>query len=105
MDHDNPAEMRLAIRKCVWAFVAILIGTVMTVTASQIRLGHPGVNIAVAMAISVLQASLVAGFLMQLISERRMIFGLLALTGVFFVVLFVLVIGSYADHTSLLFGS
>ena len=104
MDHNSPQELRLAIRKCVIAFVAILIGTVITVTASQIKLGHHGINIAVALSVSVLQASLVAGFLMQLISEHRMIYWTLALTGVFFVVLFVLVMGSYADHTSHLFA-
>ena len=103
MDHHNPQELKLAIRKCVFAFVAILLGTVITVTASQIKMGPHGVNIAVALTISVLQAALVAGFLMQLISEQRMIFWVLALTGVFFVVLFVLVMSAYADHTSLLF--
>lgn len=103
MDHNNPQELRLAIRKCVIAFVVILLGTALTVTASQIKLGPHSINVAVALTISLLQASLVAGFLMQLISEHKMIFWVLALTGVFFVVLFVLIGGAYSDHTSHLF--
>lgn len=104
MDHHNPQEIKLAIRKSLIAFVAILIGTALTVTASQIQLGNHGINIAVALTISIFQASMVAGFLMQLISEAKMIFGVLALTAMFFVLLFVLVPGAFADHTSHLFA-
>jgi caa(3)-type oxidase subunit IV len=104
MDHNNPQELKLAIRKCVIAFVVILIGTALTVTAAQIRLGPHSINVAVALAISLVQASLVAGFLMQLVSEHKMILWVLALTGLFFVVLFALIAGSYSDHTSHLFG-
>ena len=55
------------------------------------------INIAVALLIACGKASLVAGFFMHLISERKMIYGLLAFTAFFFLGLMFLTVSAFAD--------
>ena len=104
MEHQSPKELRLAARRALLAFYGLLVCVALTVSLTRIPFGHPGVTIAIALIIAVVQACLLAGFLMQLVSERKMIVGVLALTGVLFAVLMVLISGSYADHTSRFFS-
>ena len=80
--------------------VALLIGTVLTVWASYIDLGHSW-NIALALVIASAKASLVALFFMHLISEKTMIYLVLGFTTFFFIGLMFLTIGAYADFPPL----
>ena len=59
------------------------------------------VNIAVALLIACGKAFLVAGYFMHLISERKMIYGLLAFTAFFFLGLMFLTLSAYADFPPL----
>jgi len=79
----------------------LLIGTVITVLASYLDLGHHGLNIALALVIATFKGSLVALFFMHLISERTMIYTVLGFTTFFFIGLMFLTIGAYADHPPL----
>lgn len=72
-----------SVRRYLYVFYALLFGTVATVAASYIPFGNHAINIAVALAIAVAKASLVAGFFMHLISERKMIYGFLIFTVLF----------------------
>jgi cytochrome c oxidase subunit IV len=93
--HDD--DFRHHVRRYLFVFYALLFGTLITVGASYIPFGHHAINIAVALFIASGKAFLVAGYFMHLISERRMIYGLLAFTGVFFVGLMFLTVCSFAD--------
>ena len=73
------------VRRYLLVFVALLIGTVITVWASFIPFHHRAVNIGVALLIAGCKAFLVAGFFMHLISERKMIYCIMAFTAFFFV--------------------
>jgi cytochrome c oxidase subunit 4 len=55
-----------------------------TVAASYIHFGHRSINIAVALFIATVKAFLVAGYFMHLISEKKLIYSILAFTGFFF---------------------
>ena len=79
----------------------LLIGTVLTVLASYVDLGHHGMNIALALVIATVKASLVALYFMHLISERALIYAVLGFTTFFFIGLMFLTIGSYADFPPL----
>lgn len=79
---------------------ALLIGTVLTVWASYIDLGHHW-NIILAVIIATAKASLVALFFMHLISERQMIYLVLGFTAFFFAGLMALTIGAYHDFPPL----
>ncbi len=85
------------VRRYLYIFYALLFGTLITVGASYIPFGHHSVNIAVALVIAGGKAFLVAGFFMHLISERKMIYGLLAFTTFFFLGLMFLTVSAYAD--------
>jgi caa(3)-type oxidase subunit IV len=85
------------VRRYLFVFYALLFGTVITVAASYIPFGNREINIAVALFIACGKAFLVAGYFMHLISERKMIYGILAFTAFFFAGLMVLVLWSYGD--------
>ncbi len=78
----------------------LIIGTVLTVLASYVDLGHHW-NIVLALIIATVKASLVALFFMHLISEKAMIYTVLAFTALFFVGLMFLTIGAHADYPPL----
>ena len=72
----------------------LIIGTVLTVLASYVDLGHHWI-------IATVKASLVALYFMHLISEKQMIYTVLAFTAFFFVGLMFLTIAAYNDHPAL----
>jgi cytochrome c oxidase subunit IV len=77
--HDVKAE----VRRYLLVFAALVVGTIVTVLASYIDIGHGG-NIILALAIALVKGFLVAGFFMHLISERTMIYTILVATVFFF---------------------
>ena len=85
------------IRRYLFVFYALLFGTAITVGASYIPFGSREINIAVALFIAVGKASLVACYFMHLISERKMIYGILTFTAVFFIGLMFLIVWSFGD--------
>jgi caa(3)-type oxidase subunit IV len=85
------------VRRYFYVFYALLFGTLITVGASYIPFGNHAFNIAVALVIACAKAFLVAGFFMHLISERKMIYGLLIFTACFFLGLMFLTLSAYAD--------
>jgi len=85
------------IRRYLFVFYALLFGTVITVAASYIPFGNREFNIAVALLIAICKASLVACYFMHLISERKMVYCILAFTAFFFTGLMALTLWSFAD--------
>lgn len=74
--------------------VALIVGTLLTVWASYIHFESRVINIIVALAIAITKGSLVAGFFMHLISEKKMIYSVLAVTVFFFASLMFLTLWS-----------
>jgi cytochrome c oxidase subunit IV len=89
------------VRRYLYVFYALIFGTIVTVLASYIPFGNREVNIAVALFIAAGKASLVACFFMHLISERKMIYGILTFTAFFFLGLMFLTVWSFADFPPL----
>jgi cytochrome c oxidase subunit 4 len=73
-----------SVRGYLFIYFALLAGTVLTVWASYINFNSREINIAVALVIACTKAFLVAGYFMHLISERKMIYTVLAFTAFFF---------------------
>ncbi len=91
------------VRRYLYVFYALLFGTLITVGASYIPWGNREVNIGVALLIAVAKASLVACYFMHLISERKMIYTIMAFTAFFFVGLMFLTLAAFGDfpwHTA-----
>lgn len=93
---SDHAEIQKHVRGYLIVGVALLIGTILTVWASYIDLGHHW-NIVLALIIASAKASLVALFFMHLISEKTLIYLVLAFTTVFFIGLMFLTMGAYTD--------
>ena len=94
--HDE--DFQHHIRRYLYVFYALLFGTVITVAASYIPFGgHRSLNIAVALVIASGKAFLVCGYFMHLISERKMIYGILAFTAFFVVGLMFLTLWSMGE--------
>ena len=93
-EHD---DFRHHLRRYLFVFYALIFGTIITVLASYIPWGNREVNIGVALFIACGKASLVACYFMHLISERKMIYGIMAFTAFFFVGLMFLTLGAFGD--------
>jgi cytochrome c oxidase subunit IV len=94
---DHPDHFASHVRRYLYVFVALIIGTILTVWASYIPMGSREANIAVALLIASCKAFLVAGFFMHLISERKMIYGILGFTVFFVTGLMALTLWSFGD--------
>jgi len=73
------------IRRYLIVFFALIAGTIFTVWASFIHFESRAVNIGLALVIASTKAFLVAGYFMHLMSEKKMIYSILAFTAFFFV--------------------
>jgi cytochrome c oxidase subunit IV len=78
----------------------LILGTILTVLASYVNLGHHW-NIVLALVIATVKASLVALFFMHLISEKQMIYTVLAFTAFFSAGLMFLTVTAYHDFPAL----
>src|SRR5665213_1373910 len=96
---EHPDHFAHHIRRYLYVFVALILGTAFTVWASYIPFPSREINIAVALVIASCKAFLVAGFFMHLISEKKMIYGILGFTVFFFTGLVALTVWSIHDFS------
>jgi cytochrome c oxidase subunit 4 len=101
VDEHTIQEMHHHVRRYWIVGVALAIGTALTVWASLINFGSREINIVVALLIASAKGFLVAGFFMHLISEKKMIYAVLAFTAFFFAGLLFLTLWSMA-HGSII---
>lgn len=93
-DHAAPADSHAVdidrhVRIYVTVFVALMALTIITVAISRFHLPTP-YAVTVALLVATIKGSLVASYFMHLISEKKLIYAVLALTAVFFVALLAL---------------
>ena len=86
---DHAAEIDKYVRIYITVFVALMVLTIVTVAVSRFHLPLP-VAVSVALLVATIKGSLVACYFMHLISEKKLIYAVLALTVAFFVVLLAL---------------
>ena len=85
--HDNsPEAVRKEVRKYLTVFAALAGLTVITVAVSYLDL-KPWQAIALALVVASVKAGLVAAVFMHLMSEKKLIYAVLAITVFFFAVL------------------
>ena len=93
---DHAADIDKHVRIYITVFVALMVLTVITVLIARVHLPIP-IAISVAMLVAIIKGSLVACYFMHLISEKKLIYAVLALTLAFFVVLLALPALTHAD--------
>jgi len=92
----NPEAFRAYARRCGLVFVVLACMTLLMVWTSYLPLKSHSMTVAIILSVASVNAGLVAGYLMHLISERKTIYTLLLFTGIFFTGLMGLSI--YAAH-------
>ncbi|HVT43512.1 MAG TPA: cytochrome C oxidase subunit IV family protein [Thermoanaerobaculia bacterium] len=93
MSGHSVEEIKRETRVYLMVFVGLAILTVVTVAVSKLHL-TTGPAILVALLIASVKGFLVAGYFMHLLSEKKLIYSVLALTVVFLLVLMLLPLGS-----------
>ena len=97
-DHtiDHAADIDRHVRIYITVFVALMVLTIITVLIARVHLPVP-IAISVAMLVAIIKGSLVACYFMHLISEKKLIYAVLALTLAFFVGLLALPVLTHSD--------
>jgi cytochrome c oxidase subunit 4 len=96
MTSDHAAEIDKHVRVYLMVFAALMVLTIVTVAISRVHLPVP-TAVTLALIVATIKGSLVACYFMHLISEKKLILAVLALTAVFFVVLLALPIFTVHD--------
>ena len=96
-DHNSPEKIKQEIRVYLYVFCALGVLTGLTVWACYGLKMPIHYAIMVAVTIASLKGFLVAGFFMHLLSEKKLIYGILALTVTFFALLLWLPVHDIAD--------
>ncbi|MBI5773569.1 MAG: cytochrome C oxidase subunit IV family protein [Verrucomicrobia bacterium] len=99
----SPLEIAKHNKLYVIVFVALLVGTVITVALNAVHFDSFVVTVSVALFVAVVKAFLVAGYFMHLISEKTAIYAVLAATVFFLIGMMVLTMWSLHDfpaHTA-----
>ncbi len=91
---DAHADIRHHVKRYLFVFYALIVGTVLTVMASRLHINSVALTVAIALFIAVIKGFLVAGYFMHLMSEKKMIYGILLATLFFFTGLMFLTIWS-----------
>ena len=83
--HEHPVDFNDYLRRCIYIFIAILCAVSLMVWISYLPQHYSwAAKAAMILSVAAVNAFVVAGFLMHLISEKKMIYTVLAFT-VFFV--------------------
>jgi cytochrome c oxidase subunit IV len=86
MTTDHAADIDRHVRVYITFFVALMALTIITVGISYLHLPVP-MAVTAALLVATVKGSLVACYFMHLISEKKLIYAVLALTAAFFVAL------------------
>lgn len=89
--HD---EIKRHVKVYIAIFIALLAGTFITVWLNSVHFESYATTVGVALLVATVKATLVAGFFMHLISEKRAIYSMLAVTVFFFAAMMYLFIWS-----------
>jgi caa(3)-type oxidase subunit IV len=97
-DSEKPVSLQSYIRLCAVIFLVVACTTAAMIATSFAHIGDGWtLKIALILAIAVVNAFLVAGYLMHLLSEKKLIYTVLAFTVIFVIGLFALTIGATND--------
>jgi caa(3)-type oxidase subunit IV len=97
-ESEKPVSLKSYIRLCAVVFLVVLCTTSAMIATSFSHIGEGWtLRVALILAIAVVNAFLVAGYLMHLLSEKKLVYTVLAFTVIFVIGLFALTIGATHD--------
>jgi len=96
--HEHPVNFENYLRRCVFIFIAILCATSLMIWISFLPEHYTwAAKVGMILTVAAANAFVVAGFLMHLISEKKMIYTVLAFTVFFVIGLFALTLYAMND--------
>ena len=96
--HEHPVNFQDYLRRCVYIFIAILCATSLMIWISFLPEHYTwAAKVGMILTVAAANAFVVAGFLMHLISEKRMIYAVLGFTVFFVIGLFALTLYAMND--------
>ena len=98
---NDPQHVAKHVKTYLMVFGALIVGTILTVAVYFKHFESVALAIAIALIIATVKASLVAGFFMHLVSERKTIYIIMAFTAFFFVGLMALTIWAMHDSPAM----
>ncbi len=93
---DHAADIDKHVKVYITVFVTLMVLTLVTVAVSRYHLPVP-LAVSVALLVATIKGSLVACYFMHLLSEKKLIYAVLALTGAFFIVLLALPVLTHSN--------
>ena len=93
---DHAVDIDKHVRVYITVFVALMVLTLVTVGVSYLDLAVP-LAVTVALFVATIKGALVAGYFMHLVSEKKLIYAVLALTIVFFLALMALPVVTHSN--------
>ena len=96
MTSDHAVDIDRHVRIYITVFVALMVLTIITVAVSRLHLPVP-IAVTVALVVATVKGSLVAGYFMHLISEKKLIYAVLVLTAAFFAALLALPVVTFSN--------
>jgi cytochrome c oxidase subunit 4 len=96
-DSHSHDDIKKHVKVYVGVFLALLVGTIITVLVSFVDFGGAWKNISIALVIATVKAGLVAAFFMHLSAEKKTIYAILITTVFFFAGLMALTLLSFMD--------
>ena len=96
--HEHPVNFENYLRRCVFIFIAILCATSLMIWISFLPEHYTwAAKVGMILTVAAANAFVVAGFLMHLISEKKMIYAVLGFTVFFVIGLFALTLYAMND--------
>jgi cytochrome c oxidase subunit 4 len=96
-DHSGHHDISKHVRLYIIVFVALLVGTVVTVGLNYLHFESLALTIGIALFVATIKGALVAGHFMHLTAEKKLIYIVLAFTVFFVIALMVLTIWAMGD--------
>ena len=93
-DHSQSHDISRHVKIYIVVFVALLIGTVITMAMNYLHFDSMALTVTIALFIATVKAFLVAGFFMHLISEKKAIYAMMLVTMFFFAAMMYLTVWS-----------
>lgn len=95
-NHNSHADIDRTVKTYILVFVSLLVLTLVTVAVSRLHLPVAGA-VAVALVVASIKGTLVAGYFMHLLSERKLIYWVLGFTVAFFLAVLLLPLWTHYD--------
>jgi cytochrome c oxidase subunit 4 len=91
---DHAHDVSKHVKVYILVFVALLVGTAITVGLNYLHFDSVALTVAIALFVATVKAFLVAGFFMHLISEKKAIYAIMLSTVFFFAAMMYLTVWS-----------